>query len=305
MNLLSPLICYLKVCGRPEWLFVSTILLSVLSLGLDVLFIIYLNMGAMGYAYSKAIAFSVTVLFEALPFLLHKVDLKFELRKLPIKTYGKILYLGVPMLTTSLTFTLITIGVNAILMNIWGTEAVAVFTIILAVMPLAYALFFGISDGIQQVISYCYGKKDWGRLFCLNKIALIVGTVISVLVLLFILIFNENIVHLFLNDSEPLLIQSTIAALFIYAFVCLFKWFAINISSFFIAVEKPITSLVFNLFESFIFPALCLLILFPLFGFYGIWVAFVVAELLSAIFAGILYVNIGRKHNWGKSISPC
>jgi putative MATE family efflux protein len=176
---------------------------TVLNVGLDIWFVAGLGMGVAGVALATAIAQGISALlcFIKLIKMSSTFDLNLKMLKLNKKYSYKLIKLGLPSGLTQAIFSLAMIVVQS-LTNSFGEMVIAASVIVMrvdgfAMMPnfsfgAAMTTYAGQNIGAKKLDRVVRGTKDG------TKIAVIVSTVITIL----ILIFGRYIMGVFTDTKE-------------------------------------------------------------------------------------------------------
>lgn len=146
----------------------------------------------------------------------------------------------------------------------------------------------------QPIIGFNYGAKSANRVKESLKIALIASTFIAIVAFIFIETIPGLIVNLFNNDSE-LLYDIAVNGIRLVILALPIVGFQVVASNFFQSVGKAKIAMFATLFRQ-VIMLIPLLLIFPGFwGINGIWLAFPVADTMSAIAVSFLLVREWNK----------
>lgn len=154
----------------------------------------------------------------------------------------------------------------------------------LAIMPV-----FGIGQGLQPIVGYCYGAKQYTRARKASEIAILMATVVVVVLEAFSLIFAPTLVRLFTNDPELITIGAPVLrtiqlGLFVVGV-------QITGTVVFQALGIAVPALVLSLSRQILFFIPLMAILPPLFGIYGALWVYPISDLSSFLLtATMLYL---------------
>jgi len=182
---------------------------------------------------------------------------------------------------------------NNSLFNYGGELAVSVYGIINRMMMLVNFPVIGITQGFIPIAGYNYGAKQWSRVRAVIRLAIRYGTGIASLLCLGILVFADVLAGIFTNDTA-LLDASPMATRI--AFVATpFITLQLIGSAYFQAIGKPIPALFLTLTKQGFFLIPLILILPGFWGLNGIWIAFPIADTLSAILCYYFLIREANK----------
>lgn len=155
----------------------------------------------------------------------------------------------------------------------------------------ALALFTGLSQGAQPLISQAYGRGDTPAVRQLCRLALLVSCLVGLSLALTAQLAAQPLVALFNRDGDPALAKIAVEGLRIYFWGFLCAGPNIITAAFLGASEQPRASFLLSLFRGGVGIAALVLLLAWLLGITGIWLAFPVTELLT-LFLGL---GVSRK----------
>ena len=154
------LLCFIRNDGAPQLSMAAMIGGSLSNIILDYVFMFPLGMGIFGAAFATGLAPVISILV-LLPFLLKKKN-QFHLKKcrLSRKLSLEIFSSGLPSLITEVSSGIVMIIFNTIILNISGNIGVAAYGVIANLSLVVIAIYTGIAQGIQPILSSNYGLKN-------------------------------------------------------------------------------------------------------------------------------------------------
>lgn len=280
---------YLRVCGKANYSMFANIVVSILNIILDWLFIAKLGYGITASAVATIISITVGTIICFYPFFAKKLTLKFVKPRISKEEVIGMLYNGSSEFLSNIAGSISTIVINTILLLLGGTIAVASYGIVLYIDTLLVGVLYAIVDAIQPAVSYNVAVSKHKRAYDFFKVASIFTFTISLICMIIIIIFAEQLASLFTKQDNVNVINSTIIALLLFAPSYLFTWFIMLSSSFLSAIDKPKESLIIMFCETLALPLICVAILAPIFKVNGVFFAITLASLLSAIVTYIIW----------------
>src|SRR5699024_8968071 len=207
------------------------------------------------------------------------------------KSLQKIITIGFPSLISEVAIALVTFGYNISLMRLTGELGVAAFSIVNYLHAMAALMFIGLGSALQPLVSFYYGAKLYERMRASLRMAVISALVFGVASFGIGLFFAGPLTLLF-NATEVSLYNMTVNGIHLFFINYLFLGINVVYATYYQSIGQVKLSLIITLARSIIFVVLFLLILPPLFGTTGIWLAVPLAEAITLIL--VLYV---RKQN--------
>ena len=169
------------------------------------------------------------------------------------------------------------------------------------VMPLLY----GTCDSLQPSVGYNWGARRFDRVTAIEKYCFSAGAIISVLLGIFLFLFPDFAVSLFVEGGSTSGIHALgTGALRIAALAYIVRWLPICTQCFMSAIGKPVYAASISVSAAFVFPLILILALSPM-GLDGIWMNLPGTAILTSILAIFImtrYKGIVRKENEIRSL---
>jgi len=267
---------------------------TVINMVLNYAFIVLLDMGIMG----AALASGVSQIIPGIIFIyiiIKRSSWRFRFPILKFNDVKQILFNGSSELVSISSVAISGFILNKVILDSVGIIGVAGFSIALQLGGLVISFGFGVSDAIQSPISFNYGAVQYNRVKAILlkgiRINVFFGLVLSILSLF----FGDLFAKIFVTDQETIIYASQILKFYSLAFI--FMGSNVIISTYYTSVDSPVISGVISLLKSMVFIVIWLIILPPLLGNNGIWLALVFAEVSTSITALFIYIKFpyGKK----------
>lgn len=287
----------IRADGSPRYSMFCTLTGAILNMVLDPLFIFVFHMDMAGAAYATVIGQIVSaILVIGYFFRFKSVHLQKHHFRLQGRSCLKITSLG-----TSHCFNQIAMMAVQIVMNntmtyygaqsVYGSEIpLACSGIIAKVSMIFFSFVIGISQGIQPIVGYNYGAKQYNRVRGTLRLALGFGTGIAVIFSACFHLFPRQIIGLFGTGSEE---YFAFAERYFHIFLLFLSLDAIQpiSSNFFTSIGKAKIGILLSLTRQVIFLLPLLIILPIFFGIDGVMYAGPAADLVAAALAGVMVVR--------------
>jgi len=281
--------------GRPRLAMISTIAGAITNIVLDYVFIFPFGLGIKGAAIATGLGQIVTVLI-LLPHFIKKIGyLSFGnviLNLSDLKTFSMI---GFPSFFAQFSYSIIVLIHNVMLVKSLGEVGISSYSIINYITTNTYMVLYGITLGVQPLISYNYGRKDGKKMLGFYKITCISSALITGIFVVISFVLGKTLIGIFTSDPEI----SKIAYLALR--VASFSYFAVGINLntlvYFQALEKPKYSNLSCILRSVVYLPISLIVLYYVFGTNGIWGGTILSEALTLITIMLIAnVNTSTKH---------
>ena len=193
---------YITAQGQAVAAMASVLIGAVLNILLDPLFIFTFRMGVRGAALATILSQGVSACWVVGFLCSSRSGLRIRLKNIRLKRaiVGKIAALGVAPFIMQSTESLVTVVLNSGLQRYGGDLYVGTITVMQSVMQMVVMPVQGITQGVQPIMSYNFGARNYQRVRhtfrLLLRTTLTVTVTACVLVTLFpkplALIFNDN-----------------------------------------------------------------------------------------------------------------
>lgn len=280
----------------PRLSMVSIIITNIANIVLDYIFIYPLNMGMRGAALATTIAQGVGVIVLFAHFFSKQNSLHLEFKDIKIKKIGSIISNGMPSFVTELSAGFVILIFNNVILSIGGNIAVSAYGIIANVALIFLAVFNGISQGMQPLISINHGAKKEERVKVLFKKSFEIALFIGIIFFLIGVIFPREIIAIFTNQTGNL-INITAYGLRLYFIAFIFMGVNIVGIAYLQAMQKNKISFILSTFRGLILTIVLVVVLSKLFGLTGVWITIPIVELLTFIAFLILKIKNKIKSN--------
>lgn len=162
-----------------------------------------LNMGVAGAAIATVLGNVFSVLFFLIYFLRGKSILSITPKRFSMKNgiAKGVINVGLPASLNNLLMSISNIIVNIVLVG-YGDNAVAAMGVAMKANMLVIMLQIGLGQGVQPLIGYCYGAKNYTRMKKCMRFSIMCNIIIGTAMMLFYLVFRENVISMFIDDAE-------------------------------------------------------------------------------------------------------
>jgi putative MATE family efflux protein len=284
--------------GNARIAMVSMILSSITNVVLDYIFIFRLNMGVKGAAYATIIAMFVLMIWVLAHFRGKRSVVKLKNKNIRIewKILTEIVAIGMAPFAMQIAGSFVHGLLNKKLIIFGGDLAVGAMGIINSVLTIFIMAIVAINMASQPIIGFNYGAKSTQRVKDALRISMIAATLIAVFAFIFIQALPGLIVKLF-NDDSQVLYDISVNGIRLVILAWPIVGFQVVASNFFQSVGKAKLAMFATLFRQ-VIMLIPLIYIFPGFwGINGIWLAFPVADSMSAIVVTIMLIREWKRLN--------
>lgn len=276
--------------GEAKIAMLSVLIGAVINICLDPVFIFGLHMGVRGAALATVISQAVSAMW-VIRFLTSKksaIRLRFKNMRLRGNVVAKIAALGVSPFIMQSTESLVSITLNSGLQRYGGDLYVGTMSIMASVMQLIVIPIQGITQGVQPIISYNYGAGNKERVKGAFS-RLIVVSLMGTLLLAGAAVFAPGVyAGIFTSNKE--LVALTCQVMPVYFFGIMIFGIQSACQSTFLALGQAKVSLFIALLRKIILLIPLAIILPKYMGVMGIYRAEPIADIISVVTTGILFI---------------
>ena len=264
---------------------------SILNAVLDPILIYWAGFGIAGAAIATVISIVSVTLVILYWFLIRKdTYLSITMRGfVPDRKISRdILGVGLPASIEYLLMATLSIVINAILVTVAGTDAVAVYTSGWRLLMFAVIPDIAIATTLISVIGAAYGARKYGNLTIAHGYAIRLGIMIAAGMAAFIFVFAPQIAILFTYSESTAYLAPRIASfLRVISLLLIFIPPGMMSLSVFQGTGRGFTSLVINILRSLAFVAVCVVLFGIVLGYgeTGIWFGIVLGNILGSTVA--------------------
>jgi len=283
--------------GNAKVAMTSMLIGAILNMFLDPIFIFIFKMGIKGAALATIISQFISFTYILKYLFSGKSSLKIKLHHLKPKTHIiiEIFTVGFATFTRQVTQSIVAIIVNNSLRIFGGDIALIIVGILHRITMFLFMPLFGIIQGMQPIVGFNYGAKKFDRVREALKLSLLAATTIATLGWLMAELFPFLILSIFTGNKEVIEIGTPV----IRIVISMVPVIGIQIvgAALFQSLGKAIPSLILSLLRQ-VLLFIPLIIILPRvlgLGLLGIWVAYPVADFMSAILTTLFLRNELKK----------
>lgn len=292
----------LRASGYPQKAMMTILIAVGINIMLNPLFIFGFGWGIRGSAIATVIAQVVALSVSLIHFSSQESFLHFkrDIFHLHKRIVSGIVSIGLAPFLLNLCASVVVIFVNKAL-KLCGGEAgdiyIGAYGIMNRVVLLFVMIVAGLNQGMQPIIGYNYGAKQYTRVVKTLKMTILCAVCVTTTGFLIGHIFPRQVAMLFVSgggDADQIIDAAAFglrAVLVVFPIV----GFQIVTSSFFQYIGKPRKAILLSMTRQMIFLVPLLILLPPRFGIIGVWSAMPIADTMAALLAGVLLYRQLRK----------
>lgn len=249
------------------------------------------KMGVAGAAiatvFGQIVAMTLAIIFNLR--VNKEIHFSWKAMKLDRKTVGAIYAVGVPSILMMSIGSVMTYGMNKILMSFTATAA-AVFGVYFKLQSFFFMPVFGLNSGIVPIIAYNYGARKKDRIMQTVKLGIGAAFVMMTIGFIVFQTIPDKLLLMFAASDDMLEIGTI--ALRAISWHFMIASFCIIIGSVFQSLGNGVYSLIVSVGRQLVIllPAAWLLAHF--FGLNAVWWSFLIAEFMSLLLSTTLFIRI-------------
>ena len=272
------LTAFVRNDGNPKLAMAAMLLGSLSNIVLDYVFLYPMDMGIFGAALATGIAPVVGLCVSSLHILTRRSRFRLRPFRPALRPLADLAGLGSAAFLNECSSGLVLAVFNLLTLRLAGTLGVAAYGIVANLALMALALFIGINQGVQPLVSLAHGRGDAAGVRTLCRMALGLALCAGMCMAALAFFAAGPLVSLFNRDGDPALQQMAEQGLRLYFLGFPFAGLNLVTASFLGAAEHPGRSLRLSLLRGFVAIVAAALLLAALLGLTGVWLAFPAAE---------------------------
>ena len=267
--------------GDPSLAMVATLSGSLFNVVFDYIFIFPMGLGLPGAALATAISPILSIAVCSAHFIKKSNTITFVRKAPSVRLLAQSCQLGISGFVGELSSGVTTTVFNFLLLRLAGNVAVAAYGVVANFALVATAIFNGVAQGAQPLVSQCYGKNEMAGA---RKLLLLgCGTALGLAALLYGVVFGytDVLTALFNSENSALMAEFAHSGMRIYFVGYFFAGCNIVAAGYLGAVNRPAEASITSLCRGMVAIVVCSPVLSALFGMNGVWAAFPVSEAIT------------------------
>ena len=281
---------FLRISGMIRGSMMLNIIMSVISAGLEFLFLGILGWGIWAAALATCSGMFIAVALALIPFLRGRATLHFCRPHFHTAMIRQIISCGSPNFLNNIAGRITSILLNAILVRLGGETAVSIYGVLMYVDGFIQPLMYGMCDSLQPAVGYNWGAGKNSRVRQIERCCFTASGVVSLASVVVIALVPSQIASLFMSDADAAAMATAVTALQLFSLTYITRWFSFATQSYMMAIEKPLPASIISVSTALLFPVLLIVLLWPL-GLTGIWLNFAGTALLAAVLSLIILIK--------------
>ncbi|MGP1488119.1 MAG: MATE family efflux transporter [Peptoanaerobacter stomatis] len=290
----SLLISFIRNDNHPSLSMKSVITSSIVNTVFDYIFIFPFDMGMFGAAIATGISPIVGIAILSTHFMFRKNSFKLKKTKIKLKEFFYLSSLGISSLINEISSSVVIIVFNLILLKYSSNVGVAAYGVVANIALVVVAIFNGVGNGIQPIISENYAKKDFKSISYIIKLAIITEIIISVILYAYMYINAEFLTNLFNSNKDATLLKMAVEGITIYFLSIPFTGINMITATSMQAMEKPRISFIISILRGIIIIVPLSIYLSSIFMIRGMWGSYTLTEMIVSLMSIVFIMKYGK-----------
>lgn len=290
-------LCFVRNDDSPQLSMAAMLIGSFSNILLDYIFIFPMKMGIFGAIFATGLSPVISIVIM-LPHWSKKKNtfhfVKTKIRKYMIK---QVLSLGFPSLIAQLSSGIVMITFNAIILKLAGNTGVAAYGVIANISLVIVAVYTGIAQGIQPLVSTFYGVGNSRQAKEVFHYALVTMLSVSAIVYLLIFVFAGPITAVFNSENNLELQQISVTGLKLYFISVPFVGYNIILATFFTSIERALPAHILSILRGLVLIIPMAFLLSALWKMTGVWLTYPISEFFTAILGFVIDKHNNKQRN--------
>lgn len=281
--------------GNPKISMFAMLIGSLSNIVLDYLFIFPLNLGIFGAAIATGIAPLIGIAILSTHIFSKQSHLQLQCTRPRFKEIAFTIALGIPSLVTEIASGVVMIVFNQLLLPLEGNVGVAAYGIIANIALVIIAIYNGIGQGMQPLLSRFYGSSDSKGLHAILKYGILFELLISTVIYIGILTFAKPVASIFNSEQNPLLQSIAEQGLKIYFLAIPFAGANIILATYFTSREKALPAQIISILRGLVLIIPMAFLMVALSKTIGLWCSYPITEAIVTGIAVGIFLFIHKK----------
>ena len=272
--------------GDKTRMMVSFTAMSVVDIILDLVNGYVVHGGIFGMGVATSVSSLVAMLILLGHFIGKDTAFRFRLSSFRMAYIPEILVFGYMYLVKQLLITLLTFVYNNFLLSQYGSDMVAAYTAIVSAGSLFLCVGMAMGNTVSVLTGVYAGEEDNTSIQKMMRVAFSDSFLVNGILTVAAIALARPLVSAYFSQSGELL--SAVALGFrIYILLMAFRSANLCIRGYYQSMKMQKLTFCFSVLQTFVCPLLAMLLLSRVFGILGVWMSFVVGELLAIVLLGI------------------
>ena len=254
---------------------------------LDVLLVAVLRLGVFGLAIATSLSNWIYFLILSPYYLTSKAQLHYGVKKILWKVTGRLIKIGVPGALLVFCLAIRGLTINRILLTYSGNDGLSAMSSFSMISGLFIAFCIGNGSVVRMLVSVFVGEEDKASIKKIVKIAMTKGLLLSCLVAAVVFLISPILTSIFFPDKTSNVYHLAHQLFVVYSFCIPLVLIAQVLTNYLQAMGHNLFVNIQSVFDGFFSMVIPALILAPIMGAFGVWLANPIGIILTILLVPI------------------
>lgn len=288
--------CMIRNDHAPSLAMFALVIGNCVNILLDYVFIYIFNWGLFGASLASCCSPLTSLLILSLHRVRNQHHFHFVKIKFNLKHIGRIYHIGFPYFITELSSAIVMFVYNYMLLMVGGNVAVSAYGIISNLSLIIIAIFSGVGQGIQPIVSHLMGNNKSQLAWVVARYGILLVIVLGFFFTIGGMVFPDQLIAIFNSDGNKLLQEMAREGILLYFPAFIFSGFNILSTAFFASIQASNESATISMGRGIVFILFFLLTLPFIFGEKGVWISMPLAEICAFALTICFYRRLSYDH---------
>ena len=292
--LLSAMMCFVRIDGSPKLPLVCICVMSAANIALDLMMVHVFHLGMFGMALATTISYVLAVATALTHFLKKDSTLRLVKPKGFLQDLSQTVLTGFPTAISRISDTCKVMLLNNLLVAYVSVAAVTALNVRTTVSNFLGAVVLGIGQAATPTIGMFFGEEDRTAVKDTLKTTLKLGLTLNGLLAIILLIFPAFFAKL-LGVTEGTLLNMSVMAIRLFGIGMPLQLINSALLNYYQCTKKVGMATMICVLQSLVYTVLFAFILIHPMGAAGVWLAFLLGELLTILTVALVLCIRNRK----------
>lgn len=278
--------------GAPGIAMSATLFSSLFNIVFDYILMFPMNLGMEGAALATALSPIIGMGICSIHFFSKKSSVRLVVCKPSVRKLVAGCQLGVSAFVGEMSSAVITLAFNFVILKLAGNVGVAAYGVVANIAIVTTAVFNGVAQGSQPLISSCFGRGDKDGCTQLKRMGYTTAFVLAAVMYSILFIFAGQFVAVFNSEGSEMLRLYATEGVKLYFIGIFFAGINIVGGGAFSATEDAFKAAVVSVARGFVLILGAVFVMSALFGMTGVWLAYAVAEGITTFIMLVMVLRV-------------
>lgn len=258
----------------------------------DYILMFPMNLGMEGAALATALSPIIGMGICSIHFFSKKSSVRLVVCKPSVRKLVAGCQLGISAFVGEMSSAVITLVFNFVILKLAGNVGVAAYGVVANIAIVTTAVFNGVAQGSQPLISSCFGRGDKDGCKQLKRMGYTTAFVLAAVMYSILFIFAGQFVAVFNSEGSEMLRLYATEGVKLYFIGIFFAGINIVGGGAFSATEDAFKAAVVSVARGFVLILGAVFVMSALFGMTGVWLAYAVAEGITTFIMLVMVLRV-------------